>query len=105
MQAQIRRAAGVQLCDGFQSLIHQGKNASISPAKVSTASGILFQSLIHQGKNASYASRRNADQIVLEFQSLIHQGKNARHITQPQKAGDSQGGVSIPYSSGEKCKR
>ncbi|HOL89460.1 MAG TPA: hypothetical protein PK965_09615, partial [Anaerohalosphaeraceae bacterium] len=46
------------------------------------ASSARFQSLIHQGKNASPKSAAvcDSDFQLLTFQSLIHQGKNARHL-------------------------
>ena len=93
----------------FQSLIHQGKNASKRifcrsfsgrPAvSIPYSSGekckqtfameltaVLeeqFQSLIHQGKNASHGLRRQMVHRYIKepFQSLIHQGKNARSIS------------------------
>jgi len=64
-----------------------------------------FQSLIHQGKNArSHRPSRSAAEPPL-FQSLIHQGKNARKYRTYIKKIEEKNAVSIPYSSGEKCKR
>ena len=64
--------------------------------------GRQFQSLIHQGKNASLRHRFKLFLLVYRFQSLIHQGKNAS-ITR-KLAFLLLSAVSIPYSSGEKCK-
>jgi len=64
----------------FQSLIHQGKNASGIDTNNPKRLAQKFQSLIHQGKNASKSALIAAELPVLRFQSLIHQGKNARAL-------------------------
>ncbi|GEM_PF-4185049 len=141
----------------FQSLIHQGKNASGKLGLYYRTGFEVFQSLIHQGKNArkgevqeldgdnigsfnplfirgkmqglkaagytideifdvsipyssgekckALSEGKRPETLNYEFQSLIHQGKNAR----PSPGGQlnsipSRKRVSIPYSSGEKCK-
>ncbi len=63
----------------FQSLIHQGKNARVKPVIRLSDGALMFQSLIHQGKNAS-AKQTNRPSLQAPY-------------------------VSIPYSSGGKCKR
>jgi len=67
----------------FQSLIHQGKNASSggSPLPESTIVG-MFQSLIHQGKNASANAevRWESNDGAMGFNPLFIRGKMQEYL-------------------------
>jgi len=62
----------------FQSLIHQGKIASLFERCRAKIMSIEFQSLIHQGKIARPERPHRNLSVWPGFQSLIHQGKIAR---------------------------
>jgi len=142
----------------FQSLIHQGKNASGFFGHVKKPSGkhsASFNPLFIRGKMQAKNRATHPRLSHKQFQSLIHQGKNAREVNcscgaalkgsfnplfirgkmqaeresaaehnvivckgfnplfirgkmqvSKMRGGDGRSGamVSIPYSSGEKCK-
>ena len=91
----------------FQSLIHQGKNASNAAGRPhsNVLGRKMFQSLIHQGKNARTKKRERKIFISsLCFNPLFIRGK-MQVSSEAAEIGNALETVSIPYSSGEKCKR
>jgi len=66
---------------------------------------LMFQSLIHQGKNARTKKRERKIFISsLCFNPLFIRGK-MQVSSEAAEIGNALETVSIPYSSGEKCKR
>jgi len=88
----------------FQSLIHQGKNARQKRGKRKESIMENVSIPYSSGEKCKRDETKKARaSLVEQFQSLIHQGKNARICIMKFEQLYS-GSVSIPYSSGEKCK-